>query len=93
MARQVEIYCKFCSSPCVINKTERMHHDLSRFYCSCRNHECGHRFVLSVEYSHATRASSYVKNSLIHHLINQLSDKEKADIIKLISQPKIKESA
>ena len=77
MARMLKVYCKVCKGKSYITKTERVHPEISKIYCSCKNPDCNHRFVMNLEYSHTTRTSSLVQDDLISQLVANLSDKDK----------------
>lgn len=86
MARTTDIYCRDCTSKAVITRTERVHSDYSRLYCSCLNSKCGHKWVMKLEFGHTTRASRVVKNNLLFELIERLSEEEKQEIKKRLTE-------
>ncbi|MEE3608245.1 ogr/Delta-like zinc finger family protein [Avibacterium paragallinarum] len=77
MARTADIYCNVCNSKAMITRTDRIHSNFSKLYCSCRNSKCGHKFVINQEFSHTTKTSLLTKESLLKLLIGQLSEEDK----------------
>ncbi|TCJ98818.1 Ogr/Delta-like zinc finger protein [Volucribacter psittacicida] len=86
MARTTNIYCKICGSKSVVTRTERMTSDYSRLYCSCRNPDCRHKFVMNLEFSHSTSTSQLTKDQLFSYLIKNLSVNDKKDLKKLLDE-------
>ena len=82
--RVLRVNCNICKSDCVIYRTERIHEDLSRLYCSCKNEDCKHKFVLNMEFSHSTRASDLKKDEILKTLLNQLPETNKQEIIQFL---------
>ncbi|POY46785.1 ogr/Delta-like zinc finger family protein [Avibacterium paragallinarum] len=77
MARTADIYCNVCNSKAMITRTDRIHSNFSKLYCSCRNSKCGHKFVINQEFSHTTKTSLLTKERLLKLLIGQLSEEDK----------------
>ncbi|HIF5512885.1 TPA: ogr/Delta-like zinc finger family protein [Pasteurella multocida] len=86
MARTLDIYCKVCNSKATVTRTERIHSEYSKSYCTYKNPACGHKFVLNVEFSHTTKTSLLTKDGLLSLMINQLSDKDKQKIREMLNQ-------
>lgn len=72
MSRRPKQYCRECHSEAIILKTERLHRDSSRLYCRCKNPDCNHEFVMSLDYSHTTKASKLTENGLLQYFIDKL---------------------
>ncbi|MEB3457147.1 ogr/Delta-like zinc finger family protein [Pasteurella multocida] len=77
MARTLDIYCKVCNSKAIVTRTERIHSDFSKSYCSCKNKACGHKFVINVEFSHTTKTSLLTKDALIETLLANSSPQDR----------------
>lgn len=86
MARQFKQFCKICSSPAIIYKTERVHTEISTIYCRCKNPNCGHRWASDVIFSHTLQASKFEENGIIQHLISKLPKEELEKMHKVIQQ-------
>ncbi|MBN6064749.1 ogr/Delta-like zinc finger family protein [Aggregatibacter actinomycetemcomitans] len=82
--KTAKILCNVCGSDSIIKRTERVHTDLSRLYCICKNKECNHRFVMSMEFSHSTRASDLKKDEILKTLLDQLPETNKREIIQFL---------
>ncbi|RRN04773.1 transcriptional regulator [Bibersteinia trehalosi] len=92
MAKILDIYCE-CGSKAFITKTENIHRNFKKLYCTCRNPDCGHKFVMNLEFSHTTSTSKLTKDGLLKYLIGKLSEADKNELFKLISPtPKQKEN-
>lgn len=83
------ILCKECNSKAIIQKTERLTPEYNRLYCTCKNFECGHRFVLELTYSHSLKPSKLKEKNAFAHLVAYLSQEEKQNIYKLLNQDQI----
>ena len=88
MARTTDIYCTVCNSKSVIERSERIHSEFTRYYCACKNPLCGHRFVMNMEFGHTTRASKLTKDKLLELVLGKLSDEEKANLRKILVMKK-----
>lgn len=88
MARTTDIYCKVCNKRAVIQRTERIHSEFSRLYCACKNPDCGHKFVMNLEFSHSTKSSLLTKDQLLSLTLNRLSEDDKEKIRQLLNEEK-----
>ncbi|WP_256856104.1 ogr/Delta-like zinc finger family protein [Rodentibacter ratti] len=86
MARTTDIYCKVCNAKSVIERTERIHSEFARYYCVCKNPQCGHRFVMNMEFSHTTRSSKLTKENLLKLTLQQLSQEDKDNLMRLLKE-------
>ena len=63
------VYCNKCGSKAVITSRDGVSAEFARLYCSCRNKDCGHRFVTTLAFSHAlVSASTPIDRMLFDHL-------------------------
>lgn len=88
MARTTDIYCTVCNAKSVIERSERIHSEFTRYYCACKNPQCGHRFVMNMEFGHTTRSSKLTKDKLLELVLGKLSDDEKAKLRKILDDEK-----
>lgn len=86
MARTTDIYCTVCNSKSVIERSERIHSEFTRYYCACKNPLCGHRFVMNMEFGHTTRSSKLTKDKLLELVLSKLSVEEKANLRKILDE-------
>ncbi|QPB43057.1 ogr/Delta-like zinc finger family protein [Rodentibacter haemolyticus] len=91
MARTTDIYCTVCNTKSVIERAERIHSKFTRYYCSCKNPQCGHRFVMNMEFSHTTRSSNLTKDKLLELILGKLSEDDKANLRKILDDEKSRE--
>lgn len=54
----VKIRCDRCESPARIESSVEISPLSKRLYCSCRNPECGHTFVMDLSFSHTLSPSA-----------------------------------
>jgi hypothetical protein len=52
------VYCPICKRVARIESSNAMNKQLKQAYCSCSNPECGHTFVMNVEFSHTLSPSA-----------------------------------
>ncbi len=62
-----------CGERAVITKTNRLSNDCADLYYLCKNPACGHKFVMSLYYSHSLSPSSKTTNELAVALVKALS--------------------
>jgi len=56
--RPVLVRCNRCGSAAVIDSSKEISDSLKQLYCMCKNVECGHTFVVSMEFSHTLSPSA-----------------------------------
>lgn len=54
----MRISCDRCRSKARISTTRKITSQLSKLYCSCTNVECGHTFVMHLEFGHTISPSA-----------------------------------
>ncbi|MFA1401259.1 ogr/Delta-like zinc finger family protein [Haemophilus influenzae] len=86
MARTTDIYYAVCNAKSVIERSERIHSEFTRYYCACKNPLCGHRFVMNMEFSHTTRSSKLTKDKLLELVLSKLSEEEKTNLRKILDE-------
>lgn len=86
MGRRLKQYCRECQSEAAITKTERIYRDSNRLYCRCKNPDCGHEFVMTLDYSHTTKASKLTEKGLLHYFIDKLPAAEREELRKILNQ-------
>ncbi|MCG7586363.1 ogr/Delta-like zinc finger family protein [Photobacterium sp. OFAV2-7] len=57
----------------MITKTNRLSNDCADLYYICKNPACGHKFVMSLFYSHSLSPSSKTTDDLAVALVKALS--------------------
>lgn len=78
------VTCRDCGSRAVIRKTDPLHDDLFRVYYSCKNDECGARFVFDLTYSHHTHPSALKVESVAASAINCLSPEQRQAVAEML---------
>ncbi|UZP68732.1 ogr/Delta-like zinc finger family protein [Desulfovibrio mangrovi] len=56
--RPVLVRCNRCGSAAAIDSSKEISDVVKHLYCMCRNVECGHTFVVSMEFSHTLSPSA-----------------------------------
>lgn len=82
--RVLKIECTECGSKAIIRKTNRKHRELADIYCSCTDVECGHTFVLKLEFSHTISPSAKTGDLLIQKLVSTMSPEQKQITLNLL---------
>lgn len=56
--RPVLIRCNRCGHAAAIDSSKEMSDSLKHLYCMCKNVECGHTFVVVMQFSHTLSPSA-----------------------------------
>ncbi|HHF3391406.1 TPA: ogr/Delta-like zinc finger family protein [Haemophilus influenzae] len=71
------IFCKICGYKAVINRSKREHKEYTKLYCTCKNKDCEHKFVLHLEFSHTTKPSKLEEKNYFKYIIANLPEDKK----------------
>lgn len=52
------VYCPVCKKVARIESSNSVSRQLKQAYCTCSNPECGHAFVMNVEFDHTISPSA-----------------------------------
>ncbi len=52
------VHCPTCGKVAVITTSNEMDPSIKQAYCACKDPECGHTFVVNVEFSHSLSPSA-----------------------------------
>ncbi|UXI02892.1 ogr/Delta-like zinc finger family protein [Photobacterium sp. TY1-4] len=69
----------------MITKTNRLSNDCADLYYQCKNPACGHKFVMSLYYSHSLSPSSKTTDDLAVALVKALSPNQRQHLAQQIS--------
>ncbi|WP_415720324.1 ogr/Delta-like zinc finger family protein [Photobacterium ganghwense] len=69
-----------CGERAVITKTNRLSNDCADLYYLCKNPACGHKFVMSLYYSHSLSPSSKTTNELAVALVKALTPNQRQNL-------------
>ena len=53
------VRCPSCGKVAAIQSSNEMDSQLKQIYCACSDPECGHTFVMNVEFSHTLSPSAH----------------------------------
>lgn len=82
--RVLKIECPDCGNDAVIRKTNKKHREIADIYCSCKDVECGHTFVMNLTFSHTISPSAKTGDRLVQSLLNTLSPEQKQMTLDLL---------
>ena len=68
----MQIDCPSCSGKSTIYSRRKMDTKVADLYCSCRNPECGHTFVMQLVFSHTLSPSQEMAKNNIINLLRQM---------------------
>lgn len=54
----IRVRCNKCGSVARVESSKELGGELKQLYCSCRNPECGHTFVMDLAFSHTLSPSA-----------------------------------
>lgn len=54
----MKIKCNRCGSRSIINSSSEESDAVKKLYCSCKNPQCGHTFVMELSFSHTLSPSA-----------------------------------
>lgn len=80
------IFCKICGYKAVINRSQREHKEFTKLYCTCKNKDCAHKFVLHLEFSHTTKPSKLEEKNYFKYIIANLPEDKKRELRAILSE-------
>lgn len=54
----IRVRCNKCGNVARVESSKELGGELKQLYCSCRNPECGHTFVMDLAFSHTLSPSA-----------------------------------
>lgn len=79
----MQIICTECHGKAVIHSRAVKDPKVSDLYCSCKNPECGHTFVMTLAYSHTLSPSGKQASTMLLELFRSMP---KAEQLQLLQQ-------
>jgi hypothetical protein len=73
----MQIDCKECGGTAIIHSRKKLDIKVSQLYCSCKNPECGHTFVMDLCFSHSLSPSSRQTQNMVLDFLRALPDNER----------------
>lgn len=77
----MQVDCAECGGKAIIQSRRRFDVKVSHLYCSCKNPECGHTFVMNLSFSHTLSPSGSQARQLMMDFIRALPDAERRQLI------------
>lgn len=78
------VRCK-CGQLAVIQTSNEMDLQLKQVYCACTDPECGHTFVVNVEFSHTLSPSAHDLPEELRKRIRETAPTEQASLFSEVS--------
>ena len=85
-AREKIIFCKICGYQAVINRSKREHKEYTKLYCTCKNKDCAHKFVIHLTFSHTTKPSKLEEQNYFKYIIANLPEDKKRELRAILSE-------
>ena len=79
------IICNHCGERAVINKSQRDHKEFTKLYCTCKNKDCAHKFVIHLTFSHTTKPSKLKEQDHFKFILANLPNDKKQELINILS--------
>ena len=83
--REKMIFCKICGYKAVINRSKREHKEYTKLYCTCKNKDCAHKFVIHLTFSPTTKPSKLEEQNYFKYIITNLPDDKKQELRSMLS--------
>ncbi|WP_419787328.1 ogr/Delta-like zinc finger family protein [Pseudodesulfovibrio sp.] len=74
------VYCPICKQVARITSSNSMDTQFKQAYCTCSNPECGHTFVMNVEFSHTLSPSALSLSEGLREKIRDTAPMEQASL-------------
>ncbi|MQT65676.1 transcriptional regulator [Pseudomonas sp. FSL R10-0056] len=79
----MRVICRCCEGKALISKVDEVSSLLKKLYCMCLSFECGHKFVMDLEFSHTVKPSA---KKLDDCLVERFRDLSSAQQLQLLEQ-------
>lgn len=77
----MRISCDRCGRKARISTTRKVTDQLSKLYCACTNVECGHTFVMHLEFGHTISPSAMDLPETIREALRDCASPAQAQLI------------
>ncbi|SOB60548.1 Transcriptional activator Ogr/delta (fragment) [Pseudodesulfovibrio profundus] len=74
------VYCPICEDVAVIHSSNAVDPKLKEAYCYCTNQDCGHSFVMSIEFSHTVSPSALSLPQDLRKRISETQPEQQASL-------------
>lgn len=75
--QMILIKCKVCKGKAIVNARKELDVTMSQLYCSCKDPECGHTFVMDLCFSHTLSPSASQAKEVVVSFLRALPDTER----------------
>lgn len=73
----MQIDCIQCYGKAIIHSRKKLDAKVSQLYCSCKNPECGHTFVMDLTFSHTLSPSANQSRMMVLDLFRSLPEEDR----------------
>ena len=77
----MQIDCTECGNKAFIHSRRRLDIKMSQLYCTCKNPQCGHTFVMDLSFSHTLSPSGQQTRDMMINLLRALPDAERRQLL------------
>jgi Ogr/Delta-like zinc finger len=77
----MQIDCIQCYGKAIVHSRKKLDTKVSQLYCSCKNPECGHTFVMDLTFSHTLSPSASQSKYMIMDLFRSLPEEDRRALI------------
>jgi hypothetical protein len=75
--QMILIRCKVCKGKAIVHARKELDVTMSQLYCSCKDPECGHTFVMDLCFSHTLSPSAQQAKDVVVSFLRALPDAER----------------
>ncbi len=75
--QMILIKCKVCKGKAIVQARKELDVTMSQLYCSCKDPECGHTFVMDLCFSHTLSPSAQQHKDVVVSFLRALPDTER----------------
>lgn len=81
-AGALQVICSACDKKAVIYSRKEISKQVADLYCSCRDPECGHTFVVTLAFKHTLSPSAREGKNIALQFLNSLPAHERHALLK-----------
>jgi hypothetical protein len=75
--QMILIKCKVCRGKAIVQARKELDVTMSQLYCSCKDPECGHTFVMDLCFSHTLSPSAQQHKDVVVSFLRALPEQER----------------
>lgn len=75
----MQVTCPACTGKAIIQSRKTLDVKMSQLYCSCKDPECGHTFVMDLSFSHSLSPSGHHLKQLLAEFLRSMPEPERKE--------------